>query len=435
MKIVSIGLNHRTAPVGIREKLAFDSAATIRALRLLRQRYPGAEFVLLSTCNRVELYSASKGAVVRPEDLTRFLAEFHGVAADDFNHFLYVHPGAEAVRHLLLVASSMDSMVVGEVQIINQVKEAYRLACSAKSTGKILNRLFHCAFSTSKKIHSTTSISSGRISVAGFAVELAMQLFENIRSAKVVVIGAGEMGELLVRHFLHAGCGSITVVNRSYGRCLERSAQLGVQATKWEELDKELAEAHIVVGSAATREYLFKRDFFVRIMRSRRRMPLLIIDIAVPRNFEPSINEIDDVYLYSVDDLSDVVEQNRKAREADMAKGMHTIQASVRDFMDWLKAQDIGPLIGQMRERFAEVAEAELRSFFVGSRRDASCRAVMEMMVRRVVNRLLHCVISNINAVAREQGAAEAAKLVESIVKEAKEITVGPSNKGGQVER
>jgi glutamyl-tRNA reductase len=435
MKIVSVGLNHKTAPVDIREKLAFDPAETIRALRLLKDRYQQAEFVLLSTCNRVELYCASSREAVEPEDLIRFLAEFHNIAARDFGYFLYIHVDAEAVSHLLTVASSMDSMVVGEVQIINQVKEAYRLACTAKSTGKILNRLFHCAFTTSKKVHTTTSISSGRVSVAGFAVELAMQLFEDITSAKVVVIGAGEMGELLVRHLLHTGCRSVTIINRSYERGLERSRHFGIEAAKWEELDKELADAHIVVGSAAAQDYLFKKESFIHVMSARRRTPLLIIDIAVPRNFEPSINDIENVYLYSVDDLSQVVEQNLKAREADIAEGMHIIHASVAGFMDWFRERDIGPLIGQMRERFTQIAEDELQRFFVGARQDASCRDVMEPMVKRIVNRLLHCVISNVNAVAKEQGPAEAAKLVDSIVRQAEEMAVGPSNSGGEPEQ
>ncbi|MHC4336297.1 MAG: glutamyl-tRNA reductase, partial [Planctomycetota bacterium] len=191
-------------------------------------------------------------------------------------------------------------------------------------------------------------------------------------------------------------------------------------------------DAHIVVGSAAAQDYLFKKDSFVQILRTRRRTPLLIIDIAVPRNFEPSINEIENVYLYSVDDLSQVVEQNLKAREADIAKGMHIIHGSVAGFMDWFRARDIGPLIGQMRERFARIAEDELQRFFVGARQDASCRDVMEPMIKRIVNRLLHCVISNVNAVAKEQGAAEAAKLVDSIVRQAEEITVGPSNDGSK---
>ncbi|MHC4500807.1 MAG: glutamyl-tRNA reductase [Planctomycetota bacterium] len=429
MKIVVVGLNHKTAPVDVREKLAFDSAETIRALRTLKDRYHQSEFVLLSTCNRVELYSAS-GRIggVEPEDLVEFLAVFHNLAALDFVDFLYVHRDEAAVSHLLTVASSLDSLAVGEMQIISQVKEAYRLACTAKSTGKVLNRLFHCAFATSKKVHTTTAISSGRVSVAGFAAELACQLFEDIASAKIVVIGAGEMGELLVRHLLHEGCKKVTIVNRSYERGLERAEHFSVEARKWQELDEQLIGAHIVVGSASAQDYLFKKDPFSRIVSRRRQAALLIIDIAVPRNFEPSINEFENVYLYSIDDLSRVVEQNLKAREADIANGMHIILRNAAEFIDWFKARDIGPLIGQMRERFARITQDELARFFVGARQDASCRAVMEPMVKRIVNKLLHCVISNVNVVARQQGPAEAAKLVDSIVKQAEEMAAASDN-------
>jgi len=429
MKIVVVGLNHKTAHIDIRERLAFDSEQTLRALRELKNRFCEAEFVLLSTCNRVELYCASKrmGGVMARE-IAKFLSEFHNVVLEEFEDFLYVHNEEDAVKHLLTVASSLDSMVVGEAQIIGQVKESYRLACAAKSTGKVLNRLFHCAFATSKKIHTTTSLSSRRVSLAGIAVELTMQLFADILAAKVVVIGAGEMGELLVRHLLHEGCKNITIVNRSYERGLSVAKRYGIEAREWEELAEQLIGANIVIASAATQNYLFKKDSFKKIMDNRREGALLIIDVAVPRNFEPSVNEIENVYLYSVDELSEVAEQNRKAREEDITKGMQVICENVTEFMDWFRAREIGPLIGQMKEEFARISQNELERFFVGARQEASCRKVMEVMVNRIVNKLLHCVIKNVNVVAKKHGPAEAAKLVDSIVRQAEEIPAGASN-------
>jgi len=429
MKIVVVGLNHKTAHIDIRERLAFDSEQTLRALRELKNRFCEAEFVLLSTCNRVELYCASKrmGGVMARE-IAKFLSEFHNVALEEFEDFLYVHNEEDAVKHLLTVASSLDSMVVGEAQIIGQVKESYRLACAAKSTGKVLNRLFHCAFATSKKIHTTTSLSSRRVSLAGIAVELTMQLFADILAAKVVVIGAGEMGELLVRHLLHEGCKNITIVNRSYERGLSVAKRYGIEAREWEELAEQLIGANIVIASAATQNYLFKKDSFKKIMDNRREGALLIIDVAVPRNFEPSVNAIENVYLYSVDELSEVAEQNRKAREEDITKGMQVICENVTEFMDWFRAREIGPLIGQMKEKFARISQNELERFFVGARQEASCRKVMEVMVNRIVNKLLHCVIKNVNVVAKKHGPAEAAKLVDSIVRQAEEIPAGASN-------
>ncbi len=432
MKILVVGLNHKTAPIEIRERLAYDADGAVTALRQLKNSFHEAEFVLLSTCNRVELYCASKRVGgVTVDDLARFLSEFHNVGLEEFQEYLYTYQDEESVRHLLMVASSMDSMVVGEAQIIGQVKESYKLACTAKSTGKILNRLFHYAFSTSKKIHTTTSISHGRVSVAGVAVELAMQLFADISSAKVVVIGAGEMGELLVQHLLQVGSKNITVVNRSYERGQNIARQYDILAEKWEGLQEQLMGANIAIASAAVKDYLFTKDSFKEIMDRRRKAPrgvppgsaLLIIDIAVPRNFESSVNEIEDVYLYSVDDLSIVVGENRSAREKDIAIGMQIVRNSVDDFMDWFGAMDIGPLIGRMKEQFSQISRNEMERFFVGSRQDASCREMMEVMVKRIVNKLLHCVIKNVNIVAKEDGVTEAAKLVDSIVRQAEEIS------------
>lgn len=441
MKILVVGLNHKSAPIEIRERLAFDAAQTKRALRQLKDRFHQAEFVILSTCNRVELYCASPlqadGRGVTTEDLIKFLAEFHHVPLPQFQGFMYTYDNEDSVRHLLTVASSLDSMVVGEAQIIGQVKESYRLAAEAKSTGKILNHLFHCAFATSKKVHTNTSISSGRVSIAGIAVELAMQLFAEISAAKVVVIGAGEMGELLVQHLLHVGCKNIIVVNRSYEHGLSVAKRYGIEARQWGELTAQITDANIVIGSAATQGYLFHKDSFKRIIAHRRQKglgprfagTLLIIDIAVPRNFEPSVNELEDVYVYSIDELSEVAEQNRQARQQDIARGMQIVWANLSDFMDWFGAREVGPLIGQMKEKFTQISQNELERFFVGARQDAPCREVAEAMVNRIVNKLLHCVIKNINTVAKENGAAEAARLVHSIVRQADQISAEPNNK------
>jgi glutamyl-tRNA reductase len=424
MKIVVLGLNHKTASVEVREKLAFDAEAAGRALCELKGRFPQAEFVLLSTCNRVELYCAGKQCQgADPDRLAEFLSEFQNMELDGFRRFLYAYENEDAVRHLLTVASSLDSLVVGEAQIIGQVKESYKLACAVKTTGKVLNRLFHCAFATSKQVYTTTSISNGRVSVAGVAVELAKQLFADISSARVVVIGAGDMGQLLVQHLLQVGARDITVVNRSYDRGLKLAEEFGIRAQKWEQLEEQLIEANIAIASASVQDYLFRKESFKNVMARRKDGTLLIIDIGVPRNFEPSVNEFEGVYLYSVDDLTAVVEQNRKARERDMARGMEIVLESVTEFMEWFGAKDIGPLIGRMKEQFAQIGKNEMERFFVGARQDASCKEVMEAMVNRVVNKLLHCVIKNVNAVAKENGATEAARLVAHIVKQAEEIT------------
>jgi glutamyl-tRNA reductase len=239
------------------------------------------------------------------------------------------------------------------------------------------------------------------------------------------------MGELLVQHLLQVGSKNITVVNRSYERGQNIARRYGISAEKWEGLHKELMTSNIAIASAAVKDYLFTKGSFKGIMDKRRKAPrgvphsgaLLIIDIAVPRNFEPSVNEIEDVYLYSIDDLSNVAEENRIARQKDIVRGMKIVRESVDDFMEWFGALEIGPLIGRMKEQFNQISQNEMERFFVGKRQDASCKEVMEVMVKRIVNKLLHCVIKKVNIVAKEEGVAEAAKLVDSIVRQAEEIS------------
>lgn len=430
MKIFVLGLNHKSAPLAIREKLAFDPEQTLQALRQLKSKFEESEFVLLSTCNRIELYCAcNRSDLAMADDLILFLSKFHHVPWDEFQEYLYIYSDEDSVSHLLKVASSLDSLVVGEAQIIGQVKESYRLACTAGSTGKILNRLFHCAFATSKKVHTMTSISHGRVSVAGVAVELAKQLFVDLSSTRVIVIGAGEMGELLIQHLIQTDCRGITMINRSYDRAQNVARQYAVIAQKWEDLPEQLVSADIVIASAAVKEHLYTKKSFKGIMDNRRRRTLLIIDIAVPRNFEPSVNEIEDVYLYSIDDLSEVAQQNRIAREEDMAKGIKIVHEDMNVFVDWYRTREIGPLIGELEKKFVQISQKEMERFFVGVRQDASCREVLEMMVNRIVNKLMHCVIKNADKVARENGPTEATRLLDSIVKQADAITSDSGNK------
>lgn len=424
MSIIVLGLNHRSAPVGIRERLAFDSEKEASALRQLRQIEPGAEFVLLSTCNRVELYYAGKqDAAVVAGRLIAFLAGFHGLERQELPSGLYVHEGEDAVRHLLRVSAGLDSMVLGEAQILGQVKESYRRACEAGTSGKVFNRLFHNAFFTAKEIHTTTGISIGRVSVAGVAVELATQLFANLAQAKILVIGAGETGELVVRHLLKAGGAEITVVNRSFERGADLAARLGVAVARWEQLDMQLGQASIVISSVSRPDYLYQKGTFERKVDRACAGTLLMIDLGVPRNFDPDIDELEGVHLYSVDQLAQVAEENLRARQEDLSGGLEIVYAHSAQFLEWLHAKDIGPLIGRMKAEFRRIGRNELKRFFVGRRRKADCRVPMETMVNRVVDKLVHCVIQNVNTVARDASPAEAAKLVDAILQQAREIS------------
>ncbi len=431
MKIIVAGLNHKNTPIEIREKLAFDPAQTTEALEQLKTRFPEFEFVILSTCNRVEIYCACNSSPqAGSQQLAQFLSEFHNVPLTDFQDFLYVLDGCDAVRHLLTVAPGLDSMVVGEPQILGQVKESYRLASAANCTGKILSRLFHCAFATAKKIHTTTSISAGRISAAGVAVELAAGLFTDVASAGVVVIGAGDMGQLLIKHLLHIGCRDITIVNRSFERGLNVACRYKINSGKWENLAQKLIGADIVIASAATDDYLFDKRSVRELTEKRTKGNLLIIDIAVPRNFAPSVNELGNVHLYSIDDLSQIAERNRRARKDDIDEGMHIICKSVENFTDWFGARDIGPMIGQMKEKFTRIAQNELDTFFACPSRQTLPKVQAELMIKRIVNKLVHRVVKNVEVVTKEHGASEAAKLVSSILSQTEALSAEPDDKG-----
>jgi len=433
MSIVVLGLNHKSAPLEIRERLAFRAPEVATALGQLHTMDPQGEFVLLSTCNRVELYYAGPQEADEIADrLVGFCSGFHEIEPEVFRPALYLHENEAAVRHLLLVSAGLDSMVLGEAQILGQVKDSYGIACAAKTTGKILNKLFHQAFFTAKSVHTRTSISNGRVSVAGVAVELARQLFADLARSEVVVIGAGSTGELVVQHLLKAGCTNVTVVNRSLERAENLAQRHGIAVGPWSELDSLIARANIVISSAATQDYLYTRPAFEQAVGGRQAGSLLIIDVGVPRNFDPSIDGMEDVHLYSVDELKGVAEQNLKARREDLASGLEIVYAGAADFMDWFHAKDIGPLIGHMKAKFRQISRNELQRFFVGARQDASCRPVMEAMVNRVVNKLLHCVIGNVSTVAREAGPAEAARSVDTILQQARAIACEPENRGGR---
>jgi len=418
MKIIIVGLNHKTAPLDVRERLAFSEERSTQALHALKERFAEGEFVVLSTCNRVELYCAAPAAGGPcPDELADFLAQFTEVRLEEFQNHLYRYQDEEAVRHLLAVACSLDSMVVGEPQIIGQVKDSYRLATAAKSAGKVISRLFHCAFATSKEVYTTTSIAQRRVSVAGVAVELARQLFADLQTARVLVIGAGEMGELLIRHLQDVDCKQITVITRTYERGQNIAQRYGTSVRRWEELQEQLNQADIVVTAATTDQYLFDKPAFQQILKQRRRGALLVIDIAVPRNFDPAINELDDVYLYSVDDLAAVAHENIEARWEDITAAHEIVEDNVAGFMDWFGVKDIGPLVGKLRQAFQQISLAELDKFFAADRDlSAMTKRQLETMVNRTVNKLLHRLINSLHDIAKQQSSDDAVRLIQSIL-------------------
>ncbi len=418
MRIFLIGINHKTAGVAIREQLAFDAQSSSNALLALKTEFPSGEFVLLSTCNRVECYAAVPiGASPDPETLTERLAQFRNVDPATVRPYLYHKLQEDAVRHLFTVASSLDSMVIGESQILAQVKDGYKRACECGSTGKILNHLFHVAFHVSKEIFSATSIATRRVSVAGVAVDLARQLFTDIRHVPITVIGAGQMGELLIEHFRHLKCDHLTVVNRGRHRACQIAEQHAIRSVPWEQLEGQIVDSGIVVGAATAQDgYLFTKKDIKSLMGRRKNKPLLVLDLAVPRSFDPAIHEVDNLYVYGIDDLGKVIEDNVRFREGDLEQAVEILCRHQAEFMDWFEVRRVGPLLGEIQQAFDQIRDAELRKFFSGPRRDASCRDQMEASVRSVVNKLLHCVVKNIVTLAREQNPSEAERFARGIL-------------------
>jgi len=425
MMIIAIGLNHKTSPLAIRELLAFDAAQRLSMLMVLKQRFPQAEFVLLSTCNRVELYCAGPhDQAPSGEALMALLAKARGMGHGSFQPHLYMHRNEDAVRHLLTVTASLDSMVVGETEILGQVKESYRVALAAGATGQILNRLFHLAVATGKKVHSQTTLSANRASVPGLAAGLVGKCVPDV-AAKVLVIGAGEMGELLVRLLLKAGYTNVTVINRSSDRAAGVAASCGVTAAAWDSLGEHLVSCDAAISAAASTQYIVNADEMA-LLASGRGKDLLIVDIGVPRNFDPAIARLAGVHLFSIDDLSPLLCEQRALRSEEIAASFDLIYKTSADFMRWFASRELGPLIGTMQERFRMIAAEEL-NHILADHVNASTREELEGIVSRIVGKLSHTVISHVNTVTEEHGPDHAAKFLEDVLAHAREVYADPT--------
>lgn len=419
MSIIAIGLNHETAAVAIREKLVTDRSRSLEILGQLKSTYADSEFALISTCNRMELYCC-QGDDRRPlpDDLIAYLARYHQLPVEIFHDALYIHRDNDAVSHLLRVTASLDSMVVGEPQIVAQVKNQYLLACDeAKTAGKVFNRLFQTAFNTSKEILAGTQITRGCVSVASVAVELALQLFSDLKKTRILVIGAGEMGELLITHLQEKGSQNITLINRSEARAKNITEKYGIATVPWGQLIEQFVDTEMVVTAVATGQPVFDKAFCKEVMSSRRKEALLIVDIAVPRNFSPAVNEIDDVYLYSIDDLAQVVDANLKARQDDIEKANGIIGENTFDFMDWFEIKDLGPLLGRMREKFQDMSQKDVACYVSGMPElTGEQQQKIEKLVHRLVNRQMHVLIESFGDMARTNGTREVTRLIQSII-------------------
>ncbi|MGR3302050.1 MAG: glutamyl-tRNA reductase [Candidatus Scalindua sp.] len=391
MNLHTVGLNHDSAPVEIREKLAFSASSVPIALSSFVQSFPTSEAVILSTCNRVEIYATSSDNSLNKEMLLDFLSAFHDLPKERFADHMYHYQDMDAVRHLFFVSSSLDSLVRGETQILSQVKEAYMTATSAETTGSILNQLFQRSLNVAKEVHTKTSIGKGKVSVSSVAVDLAIKIFKDFSDKTIFIIGAGEMCELVLKNLVERGAKTAIVANRNYDKAKTLAEEYDGKAINYENLQDYLPQADIIISSTAATHYVIHTEHIKSAIKVRRGNPMLLIDIAVPRDINPEIAKIDNVYLYNIDDLQTVVSSNVDDRENELGKCQAIIDREVDKFMAWFEELKIGPAIAQLRNHFHEIGEQELERLRpkLGEIANEEWEHIVYSM-QRTLNKILH---------------------------------------------
>jgi glutamyl-tRNA reductase len=381
-----LGINHRTAPVSLREKVAFSEERLLAALRALRQEAGVAEVVILSTCNRTELYWAGSASGA---ELSQWLERHHGNNLD-LASSLYVHQESRAVEHAFSVASGLDSMVLGEAQILGQLKDAYRAAQEAGSTGPSLNKLFQAAFSAAKRVRSETRIGENAVSLASATVSLARRVYSDLSAHTALMVGAGDMNALTARHFVSAGVKRMVIANRTLGRAQALAAELKAHAVGLDALEQELAQADIVITCTASAVPLITKAAAEAAIRARRRRPIFMVDLAVPRDIDPAVADLEDVYLFSIDDLQQLIDENRQQREVAAGGARLVIDEEVARFLTESRAKDAGPAIRALRDQAEGIRlntlEQARRLLIAGKPPDE----VIEYLANTLTNRLLH---------------------------------------------
>ena len=394
MHILVVGLSHRTAPVALRERVDFQGRIEA-ALRALAARGSTHEAAVLSTCNRAELYAVSDDVARCRGDLGAFMSDFHAVDRGELAPHLYDLADADSARHLFRVAAGLDSLVVGEPQILGQVKEAHALATGAQTAGPVLNRLFQLSFTTGKRVRAETGLAEGAVSVSFAAVALARKIFGDLKGRTVLVIGAGEMGKLTAQHMKSHGVQQVTIVSRTMAHAA-RTAELigGASAAPWEEMDTALGASDIVITATGAGTTILTKGHVEAVRRPRRNRPLFIIDIAMPRDVEAAAGEIEQVFLYNIDDLQATVRENLARRASEVLRAEAIVTEEVARFVAWLRSRGAIPTVVALRQKFEAIRRAELERLDFklsalppDARREA--RAVVDEITRLIIEKLL----------------------------------------------
>ena len=407
MKLQMIGCSHHDAAVEFREKISFTSEEAGKALGLFRERFPSSEIVLLSTCNRVELYTTSDDqSLVDKNTVASFLAEQQGLSVDEVIDQMIYRSGNQAVEHLFTVASSLDSMVVGEAQILSQVKQAYDLACTWDSVGPLTHGVFQAANRAAKRVQQETDIHRRRVSVPSVAVgEVATEIFDHLADKRIVLCGAGEMGQETLRYLKQAGANNICVLNRNYDRAIRVAESFDATSDLWDSLDRQMLDADLVIGTTSATEPILELETFQPIHAKRGHRLLLILDLAVPRDFDPSIGKLANVYLYGIDDLRNACERNQREREKEWPKAKTIIAEETDKFMQALNHRATGPVIQRLREQAHELKQDELERL-INKLKLSEMNPVMvkeiEKSFDRLINKLLHPPLASVRDDAAE---------------------------------
>ncbi len=388
-KILLLGVNHKTTPVEIREKIALPSGYE-EPLAALKNIAGLREYYLLSTCNRVELLLVTAAGSSVEEDIIDFLFG-DTIPREECRQYLYMHYDKEAVHHLFMVAASLDSMVVGEAQILGQLKEAYRHAAHFGCTGPLLNKLIHKSFSVAKRVRTETAIGSSAVSISYAAVQLSKKIFGNLEDKHVLLIGAGEMAELAAEHLVGQGIGSVTVANRTLSRAVDLAKRFNGKAVSMNELLLQLEHVDIIISSTGATDIILHKDEVKSVMRARMNRPLFFIDIAVPRDLDPRLNEIENIYLYDIDDLSSVVEINKSQREKEAVKATRIVDEETLKFERWFSGLAMTPTIQALKQKMDEIGQAELERTLarMPDMTDLD-RQKFEKMVNAITTKILH---------------------------------------------
>lgn len=390
-ELIVIGLNHRTTPIEIRERLAFKEQDMEKALLQVNSLPSLKEGMILSTCNRVEIYALARESENAFKNLKNFLSQYHDLPLKDFEDGLYLLKGNEAVRHIFRVASSLDSMVVGEPQILGQIKSAYNIAVELKTSGIILHRLMHRAFHVAKRIRSETRISNSAVSVSSIAVELAKKIFGTLEKRRVLLIGAGEMSELAARYLLSGGVEKIIIVNRTYERALELAREFNGDAIPFEEINQGLKLVDIVISATDSPTYLIRHEQVSKVMKERKQRPIFFIDIADPRDIEPKIGNIANVYLYNIDDLQKVANENIKDRQKEAQKAEAIIEDEVIKFVNWYRSLEVTPTIIALKKKFDEIRRKELeKTLSLHPHLSEDEKKSLDALTQAIINKILH---------------------------------------------